>query len=113
MSAERLREAAALMRSRAEGASPGPWSEYGYPVETVSGEGGESTVRDPDGFDVALLTSDQFDDCSHIASWHPAVALAVADVLDLAAQWVEDHPGSWPPANKAALVVANAYLGQP
>ncbi len=109
MSADLLREAANLMRERAEAASPSPWSEYGYPVETVTGEGGESTVRDPDGFDVALMTSDQFDDCPHIASWHPAVALAVADWLEATA---DEFDTECPSTYGDAIAVATTYLGR-
>lgn len=36
---------------------------------------------------------------------------AVADSLDLAAQWIERHPDSRPPWVHASLAVADAYLG--
>jgi hypothetical protein len=48
----------------------------------------------------------------HIASWHPAIALAVAEVLEAAipsAQlptW-QDHPTA-----VAAVALARAYLGE-
>src|SRR5690349_8101308 len=87
MSADLLREAAALMRSRAEGATGGRW--------VVSGDG---IYVNPDWTDEGWLTYDALvaevsdspdeavteDDAEHIASWHPAVALAVAD-------WLDDH----------------------
>ena len=89
-----VRRAANQMRELADQASPGPWSEYAYPVETATGEGGEEVVRDPDGFDLAFMTSDQFDNCSHIAKWDPVTALAVADSLDDAAAdlWAHGLP---------------------
>lgn len=105
MSAERLREAAALMRARAESIPAGPWEkEFSDVIRTDVPFGS-------DGYLVAETAT--VERANYIASWHPLVAFAVADVLDLAAQWAEDHPGSWPPASKAALVVANAYMGQP
>lgn len=44
----------------------------------------------------------------HIASWHPAVALAVADLLEAAAKWTEDTRSE----DSHALSVARAYLGR-
>ncbi len=115
MSAEKLRQAAALMRERAEAATPSPWvlwvdGIYRNPEQNDQGwlqydariaEVGD----DPDDF----VTEP---DADHIASWHPAVALAVADWLDHAAEsadlnrtpYVDDH-------YRAALKVATAYLG--
>lgn len=52
-------------------------------------------------------------DAAHIASWHPAIALAVADWLDFQAE-VERRlggPDYETPANHPALAVADAYLG--
>jgi hypothetical protein len=46
---------------------------------------------------------------SHIASWHPVVALAVADLLDEAAEMHDKTPC---PAADAAVTVARAYLGE-
>ena len=66
------------------------------------------------------------DNAEHIASWHPAVALAVAGWLDTAGAdiWAhgplcecgtscdacDDNP--WEPHARAALAVARAYLGE-
>jgi hypothetical protein len=116
---ETIRRAAALMRERAEDASPGPWVGFAYPIDS-DGEGGEVVVRDPDDFDVALMTSDQFDDCPHIASWHPVVALTVADWLDQTAgdwQLIEDgvlwsRAITWDATKVRALAVARTYLGE-
>jgi hypothetical protein len=53
-------------------------------------------------------------DAEHIASWHPAVALAVADWLDLIANWRgPDGERRWDQSDScdfAALAVARAYL---
>jgi hypothetical protein len=48
-------------------------------------------------------------DSEHIASWHPAVALAVADWLDYVA---DAHDETACPAMSAAEQVARAYLGE-
>jgi hypothetical protein len=109
MSAEILRKAAALMRERAEAATSGPWA-----LASVSGQGfavhrGEHTT-------VSLFSASY--DAEHIASWHPAVALAVADWLEAEAV---AHSGEifddWDAATAccrmpAALAVARAYLGE-
>lgn len=104
MTADVLRQAAALMRERAEGATPGPWwqsgawfDDDGTPMPMV---GYGST-----GADWVARTRDwSKGDAKHIALWHPAVALAVADWLDYEASW------SAPPTH--ALAVARAYLGE-
>jgi hypothetical protein len=88
---ETLREAARLMRERAEDATPGPWSADGFAVE----EDNEATV---------VIAQWLRQDATHIASWHPAVALAVADWLDAVAK----GPGH---GLYAALAVARVYLG--
>jgi hypothetical protein len=90
VSAELLREAAALMRERAEGATLGPW----HPA-TTGVECGDhwSVIEYPAMNPVARVPSDdggnddqREPDARHIASWHPAVALAVADWLDREAE---------------------------
>lgn len=128
MSAERLREAAALMRSRAQLARAGIWQT-------------EASALAPDA---TLVVAQWRDDlrrvatCSgslpegnianaeHIASWHPAVALAAADWLEFAAEGREalnliashggrplDSEGSvlFCDMERRALAVADAYLG--
>ena len=49
----------------------------------------------------------------HIASWHPAVALAVADWLDLMARAMVGTSYGALPFEDAAVAVARAYLGEP
>jgi hypothetical protein len=129
VSAARLREAAALMRRRAEAATPGPWEGYyddsslpywsvitdrtGDQVATHDLRGG---YEEPHGIEGA--------DAYHIASWHPAVALTVADWLDEMAtdfepEWArlvkgfgEDAAREFLPTRyDDAFKVANAYLG--
>jgi hypothetical protein len=120
VSAETLREAARLMRERAEAATRGPWhypptrgwrgvvmSRFGCLWAPARGRDGQLN-HEPDGV--------------HIASWHPTVALAVADMLDNAAQDAEmqgpdgELRSQWDMrvhlATTRALAVARAYLGE-
>lgn len=102
MSAAVLREAAALMRERAEAATPGPW-----------------TYEDaPNGFP-PMVDKPHLSDAEHIASWHPAVALAVADWLDAQADYhetLQQHGARGLRADGQvpnAFTVARAYLNTP
>jgi len=113
MSADLLREAATLMRERAT--SPGvlesPWF-----VEVVDyGEEGNVLAVGPSGdpypYDVARQVTPAADgsgNADHIASWHPAVALAVADWLDVTAKNSAPYRAEFP----QALAVARTYLGE-
>jgi hypothetical protein len=105
----RIREAARLIRQRAEAATEGPWESL---------DGGDRLVAwklDPSGrFD------DDFDyvvdepianaaNAEHIASWHPGVALAVAALLNsladlYAAGIAEPQP--------LPMAIVRAYLGE-
>ena len=105
MSAETLRKAASLMRERAEATTPdAAWTEghywiadydmHGDPVQTeIGGMGGAG-------------------DAAHYSSWHPAVALAVADWLEQAAIHFEGGSLTVHPMAKRAIAVARAYLGE-
>ena len=96
MSAETLRLAASLMRERAENAA----RELGEPAtDPLTWRGIGTGYREPIK--------------EHIASWHPAVALAVADGLEETAKTF-GTPGHrwWHPSESAALAVARAYLGE-
>jgi len=103
MSADLLRRAAALMRERAEDAAPSPWREVGdgellgcYAV--VCCGSAEFNVAP------AVIPAN----AEHIASWHPAVALAVADWLDVTASTLVTYRAGY----AEALTVARAYLGE-
>ena len=115
MSAETLRQVAALMRERAEAATPGPWhpvqSDYTFnpSIGTVNAEGAEHLRSDqwiaeagPDG-------EGGMENAEHIASWHPAVALAVAATLDQHADIHNTYDCVHEPC--AAEEAARAYLG--
>ena len=113
MSAETLRRAAALMRELAENAEPGVWKLWG--MQVMADTSGTSNVdlatpvtncHTPSTTDRLLHTGN----AQHIASWHPAVALAVADWLDVVA---DDGTADYDLINSEgeALTVARAYLG--
>lgn len=84
-----LREAAAKMRERAEAASVGPWryDDWAYGSEVGCGVAAPNHPQSDDTSTVILASfgEDGVSDAEHIASWHPAVALAVADWLDIGA----------------------------
>lgn len=115
MSARTLRRAAALMRERAQAATAGPWSLVpgAANVWHFPEEGAPAVVVKAIGRAVGMS------DAEHIASWHPAVALAVADWLDVAADSptciCDCHLADGDPhcEHSAALAVARAYLGEP
>lgn len=80
-----LRRAAALMRERAQGATPGRWAA----AEPTQREG--HRVGTADEGDWVAWTGEfgeEFSgaDAGHIASWHPPAAQAVADWLDAEAE---------------------------
>lgn len=114
MTAETLRKAAALMRERAQAASrPLPcW-------QALIGDSwdGSNAVTEGLGHPIAFLGEGPKaeSDCRHIASWHPTVALAVADWLDyMAVGWREPFlaAGAHWGDQDCALAVARAYLGE-
>jgi hypothetical protein len=113
---EELRPAAALMRIRAKSATTwdGNWRVHAdRPGRVIEVKG--------DGWDDAIVascidyggTENGGHRAPHIASWHPAVALAVADWLDaIADQFEPIWQGPHVPKELAdALAVARAYLG--
>lgn len=124
MSAEILRRAAALMRERAEAATPGPWSGNYVPESAVANQHiierwfvmgcFDGNPRNPTG---PAAMCEYEPDAAHIASWHPVVALAVAEWLEATAA-ENDNTGALEFLNfvgadaHAALVVARAYLGE-
>ena len=71
--ADLLRRAATLARETANAATEGPWTPE------------RKGVLDPDDIQFVETTRR---DASHIALWHPGVALAIADWLD---QHAEHH----------------------
>jgi hypothetical protein len=99
MSRDLLRRAAAKMRERAEAA-----------IE--DSEGARVWAYDPKAYEVHTVEDRHIasgfaahPDGEHIASWHPVVALAIADWLD-----AEDAHQFGP--TEQAINVARAYLGE-
>ncbi len=110
---ETLRAAARLMRERAQAATPGPWDRAedvalgrGHEGNFLANWQGEYLRGVGDTGDGAQADADAV----HIASWHPAVALAVADWLDRYAGVTDRNPELAP--NSPALDVARAYLSE-
>ncbi len=100
MSAETLRRAAALMRERARRAERAVGTGGGWVATWDHSVAASDGAQIADCFDSGLTTA-------HIASWHPTVALAVADWLFEAARGVTSAAHM-----VAALTVARAYLGE-
>jgi hypothetical protein len=94
MSAEVLRQAARLMRENATTteAMGDPWYDA------------EALVAETDDYIGA-------EEAAHIASWPPAVALAVADWLDTTADNESRFGAAIRMGHGDALAVARAYLG--
>lgn len=112
MSAGRLRASAALLRRRATLAAPGAWQVRiacsGMAVQAIEAEG-EAEVTPIIGHCNA----------EYIASMHPGVALALATLLEAAADYTVPDPHD--PAcdccpccekDRNALAVADAILGR-
>jgi len=126
--AETLRSAAALMRERAEKATRGPWRPVAgiWGSETFAAVIGRGGV--PEDAETWLMATgrgglSQEADADHAASWHPLVALAVADWLESTATDADDArlmaDRTWsygycdsPAGIEAALKIARPYLGE-
>ena len=118
MSAETLRRAASLMRERAGAAPPSPWATRA----TTHGDPANGPTHIVVENSLGLISDHDYDkwggtSAEHIASWHPAVALAVADWLDAEASNRDAGIGGrgWFSVGGQgdALAVALAYLGEP
>lgn len=117
--AGRLREAAALLRKRAEAATPGPWqrsTHYGYKIvgplprhATVGHVDPLSSASRPDRLS-AVIESTNGSNGDYIALMHPGVTLALADWLDAEAATATPR-GLDPHSGPAAVAVADAILG--
>lgn len=119
---EQMRLSAALMRGRAlralEDIPEQRW--IARPAHDPNNNGWEvaSDIPDADGWDTTLarLTYDYEGHTSpHIASWHPVVAMAVADWLEKQADMSDSGNGIPAMSGRGyeqALAVARAYLGK-
>lgn len=106
---ETLREAARLMRERAEAATPGPWTTHGIGV--LAPRERDDIAEGPGRIFEAQLpyrSERMRANTAHVVGMHPGVALAVADWLE-AEVWASESPGFPEPR---ALTVARVYLGE-
>lgn len=108
MSADRLREAARVLRERAEAATDGEWQAMGstrVPVHL------RAIAHDGEGRRITrfvITEMDRHQDATFVATMHPGVAPALADWLDDEAEWVEADENYM---HDRALAVANKILG--
>lgn len=116
MSAERLREAARVLRERAEGATPGPWTRdasYAGNGDLLSENIVHSQwdVASCHGADVAPEDGRHLQaraDADYLSTMNPTVALAVADWLDATATRAVEIAGTLNnPAVRALLIEDN------
>ena len=112
MSAEVLRRAAREMRERAEAAT---WTNMPWDVDEI----GAVWTQEDDGQPVPISSQSTDEDAAHIASWHPAVALAVADLIDellrglsVFGELSDDDPQWSKSTASSVLSLARAYLGE-
>ncbi len=116
--ADTLRRAAVLMRERAQAVEhlSSPWK-----VGDSDYDGRFSILYDTDhplaGLVATCADYVPLHGADHIASWHPAVALAVADWLDHVSDLLHVLEGFnagplLPAETEHALAVARAYLGE-
>ena len=92
-----LREAASRMRELAQAATPGPW--IGHRIGLMGGRIGVVVAQPPPHGAFVMVDRDnetRTEDAAHVAAWHPAVALAVANWLDVIAQRVNSIASSLP-----------------
>ena len=99
--AELLRRAAKLMRDHAALVPPSPWYSAVHDVTTH------------DGLDV-IASSGLTVRAQYVASWHPGVAVAVADLLDKIAWMGELDPDMLSRVGcDEAIAIARAYVADP
>lgn len=107
-----LRTAAAMIRERAQSATPGPWLDLNW---------GDRIIRDHDG-PVEYVVDEPMSHAGnawHIATWSPDRTLIVAELLDAIAQDAEDNaefdgfdPAVVFPPSAVALRLAALIVGE-
>jgi hypothetical protein len=113
--AETLRKAAALMRERAEKATPGPWVPRGegpdcwFVCSVTHGLVSTGVHEDPAVSDLVLTERDQRD-AEHMAGMDPIVAVVVAEWLAAEARMTDLRGNSSEGHAFLAVTVARAYL---
>ncbi len=123
--ADTLRRAARLMRERAQAATPsgtgyadgwaggiGAYGEamiFGGPSENGYRTG--TVLRNTEDCDGGCTAPSQ-EDVNHICGWHPAVALAVADLIEVGIPYATlGKPEDYPIFVKA-MAAARTFLGE-
>lgn len=105
MSADLLRRAAAAMRTAAKEAEKLYYSPWHDEADEVLDRKGSTVAAVYDHGEINYLTE-------HIASWHPAVAIAIADWLAFLADFVDASSIGMAGSNyDHALAVARVFLG--
>lgn len=103
--ADLLRRAAAKARETATAATEGPWTNLNRGDHLVH-------LRDDGEFDYVVDEPMSHEgNATHIALWHPGVALAVADLLEDAADMADNAESEFIDAPLAAI--ARALLNHP
>jgi len=116
MSADYLRETAALIRQRVTAATPGPWEAVvlgseGYDVRAANPDDPKRRIR------IAKCGWEKWEvdrgNAEHVAAWHPSVALSVADLFDkMAWTWGLDPDLQLRVGGEEILAVARTYRGE-
>ena len=115
MTSQKLRDAAKVLREKAEAATPGPWEA----TDNFGHDAGRAYVipSDPEipTYVSAGGSPDEDRDADYIAAVHPLVGLALADWLDIGATNAEKN--GWQPGylealeHTPALRIADLILG--
>lgn len=118
---DHLREAARVLRERAEAATPGPWSAHRLSENVTTSAVRTVKPNYGDGH-ISIATYAQYRDAHFIATMHPGVALAVAEWLEVTVTWfdreaafikesqLKQFEDDWF-TDERALAVADAILG--
>jgi hypothetical protein len=115
--AQELRDAARLMRERAQAATPGPWQHECMGSDFCMVFVPARTIREHQP-PVARFSAGEWmrdhRNAEHVASWSPEMALVIADLVDDAAYQLEVFGDrsrcGWPAAIALALTIARTYL---
>jgi hypothetical protein len=87
MSADLLREAAEVLRERIDGSQPSPW--YAELSILATDDANWWFVCDANGFEVAQTRHSVKAEAAYIATMHPGVGLALADLFEACADGIE------------------------
>lgn len=114
MSAETLRRAAVLMRERADAAIDA-WGDGGWTSGHIGWDDRNGTTYDVKAERDLVAATMVEELAEHISSWHPAVALAVAQLLEQQAAFIEKY-GDFTDieglGDANAFALAQTYLGE-